>query len=513
MLKFLSRARLTLSLLAVGCIAPTMQGCEEEVEPTESDDDSADDADSEDDQDDTDGTDNGSVDDGDDNDDDVAPIDAGRDAGGKPPKAEPGKDAGKDAGRTDAGGPARDSGPAEPPIKTDGGPDTGTPGGDGGGQGEPSTGCTAKLPEISEDVLDRGPWESGVRTAKIGRLTVEVFYPAKQGSTAGKDEVSYDARQFLPAAERSKVTDDHAHIVKPIGGHLFRDVPIDEEYGPYPVVVFIHGTASHRVASVTTHTHWASRGFVVLSADYPGLGLGDQMASTLECLQPTTGAQDIPGDVNLQLNALKAPSGDVEFLTGRVDMKRLAISGHSQGGCMTATLAGLPDVKLVMPISGSTAIYPSTTLESILFVSGMTDTVIGYDFPLIGNTVCPIGSTDSLGAYNGSAGPPKVKKRLMGISGGGHLAVTDLCEKNAAGKTSVDELLAAGVCGVSSAVIIGLPALFDCGTVDWKKGVEAVNYATTAALEETLHCKDRTAQFAAMKTKVPQVGDFKESVK
>jgi hypothetical protein len=66
-----------------------------------------------------------------------------------------------------------------------------------------------------------------------------------------------------------------------------------------------------------------------------------------------------------------------------------------------------------------------------------------------------------------------------------------------------------GVCGVDSAAIIGLPALNDCGTIDWKKGVEAVNYASTIALEETLHCKDRTKQFEAMQTAVPAIGDFR----
>ena len=417
---------------------------------------------------------------------------------------------------SDSGIAKADAGSARPTIKDagirDGGP-SGTPRVDGGAVPAPGGGCTADLPEVPDDPLARGPWETGVRTVKVGRLTVEVFYPAQAGSADGKPAVTYDARQFLPAAERSKITDQHAHMVAPVGGHLFRDLPIDDAHGPYPLVVFIHGTASHRAASVTTNTHWASRGFVVLAADYPGLGLGDQMASTLECLLPTTGGQDIPGDVNLQLAGLESVSGELAFLKDRIDTTRLAISGHSQGGCLTATLSALPNVKLVMPISGSTAVAQSSSLESILYVSGAADTVIGYDTPLIGNTVCPLGSSDSVDAYVASPGPPKVKKRIVGIAGGGHLSVTDLCERNAAGKSSVEELQAAGVCGVGSAVIIGLPALFDCGTVDWKKGVEAVNYATTAALEETLYCRDRSTQFASLKAKLPQVGDFRETVK
>ncbi|MEY4511922.1 MAG: hypothetical protein RLZZ450_4044 [Pseudomonadota bacterium] len=428
------------------------------------------------------------------------------------------RDAGKPVTppKSDAGTAKVDAGTDAYPAKDAGRSDSGTvstPPKDGGTAVLPATGCAGDAPEVPDDPLLRGPWETGVRTAKIGRLTVEVFYPAKEGSAEGKPVATYDARQFLPAAERSKITDAHSHIVSPVGGHLYRDLPIDDTSAPYPVVVFIHGTASHRASSVTTHTHWASRGFVVLSADYPGLGLGDQMASTLECLLPTTGDQDIPGDVNLQLAGLKSVSGDLAFLKDRIDPTRLAVSGHSQGGCLTATLSALPNVKLVMPLSGSTTVGQSSSLESILFVSGVADTVIGYDSPLIGNTVCPLGSSDSVDAYVASPGPPKVKKRIVGITGGGHLSVTDLCDRNKAGKSSIEELQAAGVCGVGSAVIIGLPALFDCGTIDWKKGVEAVNYATTAALEETLYCRDRTSQFAALKSKVPEVGDFRETVK
>jgi hypothetical protein len=60
---------------------------------------------------------------------------------------------------------------------------------------------------------------------------------------------------------------------------------------------------------------------------------------------------------------------------------------------------------------------------------------------------------------------------------------------------------------------IGLAALSDCGSIDWKVGVEAVNYATAAALEETLLCQDRSKQFASLKTNLPVVGEFLETTK
>ena len=103
---------------------------------------------------------------------------------------------------------------------------------------------------------------------------------------------------------------------------------------------------------------------------------------------------------------------------------------------------------------------------------------------------------------------------MVGIKGGGHLVPTDLCRPNSAGKVATQESQDDGVCGISSAVNgLGLGALSDCGTIDWKAGVEAVNYATAAALEETLLCQDRTKQFAALKTNLPLVGEFLEAVK
>ena len=66
------------------------------------------------------------------------------------------------------------------------------------------------------------------------------------------------------------------------------------------------------------------------------LFLADQLCTTPECACATTGEKDIPGDVSAQIAALNAPTGDLSFLAGHVDMTRLAISGHSQGGCVAA---------------------------------------------------------------------------------------------------------------------------------------------------------------------------------
>jgi hypothetical protein len=178
---------------------------------------------------------------------------------------------------------------------------------------------------------------------------------------------------------------------------------------------------------------------------------------------------------------------------------------------ITATLSTDANVQIVIPMAGSAAVTPSLTLRGLMYIGGIDDKVIGFNAPLIGNVVCPLFSSSSTGAYQASPGPPAVTKRLVGVTGGGHLVMTDLCQKNALGRTAIEEAQADGVCGINSAVIIGLPALFDCGTVDMTTGIKAVDYASTAALEEALMCKDRNAQFASLKANVPSIGDFQEA--
>jgi hypothetical protein len=369
--------------------------------------------------------------------------------------------------------------------------------------------CGKNLLPVPEDPSARGPSDVGIKTVKIGRLTVSIFYPAKAGSTAGKPEAMFDQSDWTPPQERLKTAAQNKAPYTAVGGHIYRDVPIDDLHGPYPVVIYIHGTVSIRDAHVTIHSLWASRGFVVVAADYPGLFFTDMINSG--CGYPQTGVQDVPGDVDAQIAALKSPSGDLSFLAGHVDMTRLGISGHSQGGCITAQLAAVPNVQIVIPMDSSTAVVPSESLKSVMYIGGMADTVISYDGIAIGSIVCQNFAVNQVTGYEGSPGQPDVVKRIVGITGGGHLVALDVCVKNSSGKLSYEQGIEDGVCGITSAAIIGLPALFDCGVAgfDMKAGLKAVGYATTAALEETLHCKDRTAAFANMTKNIPLIGDFR----
>ena len=112
-----------------------------------------------------------------------------------------------------------------------------------------------------------GPWAVGAHTSTVAGFTTEIWYPAKWGTQVCQPKVAYDLREHLPTADQAKIPDSANPLQL---CDCYRDLPIDDTHGPYPVVTFIHGTAAFRTQSLTFATHWASRGFVVVSSDHPG---------------------------------------------------------------------------------------------------------------------------------------------------------------------------------------------------------------------------------------------------
>lgn len=367
--------------------------------------------------------------------------------------------------------------------------------------GEGIPGCEGStLLAVPDDATQRGPWPVGDKTIQFGRFSaVEVFYPAQPGSEQGKQPVTFDLRKFLPKDEQSKVPDAEATLVD---AKTFRDLPLDTEHGPYPVVILVHGTASFRVASLSSQALWASRGFVVIAADHPGLYLADYLG----CGGQVAGRVNLSGDVDSELSALSTPDPELAFLTGHIDLDRVALVGHSAGAYNVAQFSTKKGVQMVIGLAGTRAVSRSSTLKSVLYVAGQSDSVLPYGpgGTGLGSILYPGSDVD---AYNASPGPSAVKKRLVGIKKGGHLTVTDLCKKNAMNQSDLEVAQAHGVCGVGSVV-----PLADCGTADPAAGIAITNDIMTAALEETLQCQDRAAVITALESRHPEVGDFREAV-
>jgi predicted dienelactone hydrolase len=374
----------------------------------------------------------------------------------------------------------------------------------GGSPNEPPVvaGCgSAQIYQADADPGKPGPWPVGVKTVKVsitgGTIPVEVWYPATYGSDAGKTPASYDLTAWLgassaaliPASANAPAVCDFTKLGE---GKCYRDLPIDTNHGPYPVVIFIHGTGSFRVASMSTMVAWASHGFIVLAADHPGLFLSDFLGTG--CGASTGIAQDLSRDVDAEIAAVNGKVGDLSFLGTAADTSRYAISGHSQGASNAATFASKPNMMVDMPFAdlGGTAAAGSA-LKAVLLAGGASDSVVPY-------------SSDQ-GAYTSSVA---AQKYLVGITAGNHLDVTDLCwQTNSSGQTAIAVANKYLTC---SATLPILDALAQCGTMpDPTKGPAIVNYTSTAVLEQTLNCVDRTAAFNNLKTEFPQVSDFEHT--
>jgi hypothetical protein len=103
---------------------------------------------------------------------------------------------------------------------------------------------------------------------------------------------------------------------------------------------------------------------------------------------------------------------------------------------VAATLSELPGVQVVIPFSGCFPVTVAGSVKSIMFVGGTADSVITFEGWAASATGC--------------VRPPAVKKRLLGITNGGHLAPTELCQTNDLGKSALEEMVERGVCGVHS---------------------------------------------------------------
>ncbi len=355
-----------------------------------------------------------------------------------------------------------------------------------GGEGEPPCdilGCDgARLCQKPDDPGAPGSWPVGARTVLLdGRLRTEIWYPARFGSGSGRERRVYDVREELPPEERLKIPNDaNPWLVC----DCYADLPIDERHGPYPLLVFLHGTASFRMQNLAHATLWASRGFVVVAADYPGLMLSDILYFQ--------GSADLPADTRRLLELLRAPQGELAFLSGAMDVARIGMAGHSAGGMALQGFGGDPGVRVLIPMAAEGA-AAGASLESVLVVGAIDDKVVPYARQVAG--------------YESS---PK-RKRLLGLSNAGHLAPTDLCAlENSQGQDLVEVAKQYQITNASLAEL-----LWDgCapGQLDPRRGAAIVGGATTAVFEETLQCRPSGGFLSGLRQSFPEVGEYREEL-
>lgn len=359
-------------------------------------------------------------------------------------------------------------------------------GDDGGSSGalpETAPGCGDEvLFAVDDNPGEKGPWPVGVKTVTVGGLATEIWYPAQIGSDTDAQPVEYDVRDYLPEADSGKVSDEkNPELVCDCA----RDLPLDGERGPFPVIVFLHGTGAFRMQSLSQMTHWASRGFVVLSQDHPGLYLTD-------ALQLNIGA-DQPGNTETLLDAIAAPSAELDFLAGHLNLDRMGMAGHSAGGGGISGFGDTPGVRVLIPMAAG-APESGSSLESTLVMGAVDDGVVPYQSQIDGYEAAP------------------ASKRLMGLENAGHLAFSDLCGMlNGEGQDLLEIAVEAGVTNANLFDLLWDGC--DDGQLSQQRAIEIVNYATTAAFEDKLRCSPSSAgQLADVQSSFSEVSEYREEL-
>ncbi len=317
---------------------------------------------------------------------------------------------------------------------------------------------TNKLRAIPTNPATDGPWPVGSKVVTISGLSSVVWYPAVPGSQAGKAKDSYCMKDYITV---NGTREEHTWPI-----NSYRDLPLDASYGKYPLIVMVHGTGAIKYAHHVLATHWASRGFVVISADNPKIYLTDALANPLGILRA-----DQQGDTKKIISAVKYTTGSLAFLRGKVDTARIGLAGHSAGGFAVSKLNSVSGVQVIIPMASPAKVSYSLYTKSVMLMGGMLDNAAKWSLMQSAYNLTTVG-----------------KKRLVGIPNAGHMVFTNLCESVAkAGEYGFD--------------LSGLEAIANdgCGSsyINQKLGWEIINYASTAVFEETLQCNSTSAASVA----------------
>ncbi len=197
---------------------------------------------------------------------------------------------------------------------------------------ETATPTTEAAPETTEAALAEfeslpvGPYDVGVTTITINDdtdrpLTLEVWFPVDDPADAPLNQytlipgVYYESPTAVAGAE------------------------LVAAEGPFPLVVYSHGSGGLRyIASYYTEAI-ASYGYIVVAPDHTGNTAVDRLLGTEAEFDVTASTR--PTDVVATVDAMLDPTNPVTGgLVGSIDPDSIAVTGHSFGGFTSLAVAG-----------------------------------------------------------------------------------------------------------------------------------------------------------------------------
>jgi predicted dienelactone hydrolase len=220
-----------------------------------------------------------------------------------------------------------------------------------------------------------------------------------------------------------------------------RDIPVrvylPTNTAPEPVVLFSHGLGGSRAGSVFLGEHWAARGYVAVFLQHPGSD--DSVWKDEPVLERMRAMKQAASLDNFLLRVHDVPAvltqleiwntNKTSQLTGRLDLKKVGMSGHSFGAVTTEAVSGE-----TMPVGGQQFTDPRIR-AAIAFSPSSPKTgsaakafgSVKIPWMLMTGTrdVAPIGDTDvasRLAVYPALHGAPKYEVVLYNAE---HSAFTD----------------------------------------------------------------------------------------
>ena len=332
------------------------------------------------------------------------------------------------------------------------------------GLAAPAGASRAARTPLGEPVYAKpGPYRTGVTTVALADRKIEVFYPAKPGSTRGRPRATYLQTDPIPPAVLAGLPKP------PPGTDLSVTIPayrnVAAAPGRFPLVMFSHGAGGWRGVYGYPLSGLASWGFVVASVDFTEYGLLSQFTGGGNAVDR---AAKVSVAVGAAIDRMVALNGDSRSrLRGHIDTRRIGGVGHSAGG---GTMFGLLDDPRIDVIVGWAPVGPKQPVTSdtpTMIIAGSTDIAI-----------TPAAAQASYAALL----PPK---RYVEIGTMGHNAFSDAC---LAIRNGTDLI------GIAKNLGIGIPDRLlelgrngcDARSLDTKRGWRIIQHFTVAELRSAL---------------------------
>ena len=199
---------------------------------------------------------------------------------------------------------------------------------------EPTAAPTAEptateVPVTELALLEDGPYAVGVATIEVvddtrdRPLTVEVWFPVTNDGSLPAHQYT-----FLPGTYYESPTALTADAAM-----------LDTEGGPYPLVMYSHGSGGLRYIHSSYTEAIASHGYIVMAPDHTGNTAVEDISGSSDPVEVV--AANRPLDISAVIDAATDPTHPTAGpFAAHIDADSIAVTGHSFGGYTSYALAG-----------------------------------------------------------------------------------------------------------------------------------------------------------------------------